>query len=458
MSAAARTTRTSSRTKKATAIVDAKPEVKVELDDVKPHVTDTPPKKRRKATTQVNDKDEKPTIEPGYLDTPARRSDIPATPSVKQAPLTPKTQSAKKTTRYKLMPGQTPFPDWSAPTAEQCLDVVQRLESWHGKKEAPKVIPTPSLQSSGCGEVPSILDALIRTLLSAATNKRNSSAAFRNIVEKYGILKEGIGEGSVNWEAVRQRSEAELFEAIKCGGLAKNKSKNIKAILDMVYEENMDRAAALQEDEDDLPQDVKPTGADQETKEEKLVEIERSKQHVLSLDHLHSYTKDAAMEALLRFPGVGVKTSSCTILFCLSRPSFAVDTHVHRLCSWLGWIPPKATRDQAFFHLDTKIPDEHKYALHVLMWQHGVACPSCRLIPVKERREFDGMECPLTDLIKANGGWKSTASGGTPAKGKVQRKKAKPGAGSKGKGKRARAETEEEDEASESDSELSDID
>ncbi|KAJ9125794.1 hypothetical protein QFC24_002578 [Naganishia onofrii] len=465
MSTTTRTTRTSARTKKAPASVEAKPEVKVELEDVKPRVTDTPSKKRRKGTALETHEDAKPTIETGYMDTPSR-VELPATPTVKQDPLTPKTQSSKKTTKYKLMPGQTPFPDWSAPTPEQCEDVVQRLESWHGKREAPKVIPTPSLENSGCGEVPSILDALIRTLLSAATNRRNSSAAFRNIVEKYGILKEGIGEGSVNWDAVRVRSEAELFEAIKCGGLAKNKSKNIKAILDMVYEENMDRAAALQQDGDNgVTQDIKPTGADQESKDEKLVEIERSKQHVLSLDHLHSYSKDAAMEALLRFPGVGVKTSSCTILFCLSRPSFAVDTHVHRLCSWLGWIPPKATRDQAFFHLDTKIPDEHKYALHVLMWQHGVACPSCRLIPVKERREFDGMECPLADLIKANGGWKSTASGGTPAKGRAGSKKAKAGGGGKGKGKRARDETEEEEEASESesesesesDSELSDI-
>ncbi|KAJ9121625.1 hypothetical protein QFC22_002245 [Naganishia vaughanmartiniae] len=461
MSTAARITRTSARTKTAPASADVKPEVKVESEDVKPQVTHTPPKKRRKGATQKRNEDEKPTVETGYMDTPSRVK-APVTPSVKQDPVTPKTESSKKTTKYKLMPGQTPFPDWLAPTPEQCLDVVQRLESWHGKKEAPKVIPTPSLENSGCGEVPSILDALIRTLLSAATNRRNSSAAFRNIVEKYGILEQGIGEGSVNWDAVRQGSEAELFEAIKCGGLAKNKSKNIKAILDMVYEENLHRAAAVQQGGDNAPQSAKVPGEDQESKNDKLVEIERSKQHVLSLDHLHSYEKNAAMEALLRFPGVGVKTSSCTILFCLSRPSFAVDTHVHRLCSWLGWIPPKATRDQAFFHLDTKIPDEHKYALHVLMWQHGVACPSCRLIPVKERREFDGMECPLADLIKANGGWKSTASGGTPAKGKAQSKKVKASGGKKekgrGKGKRVRDETtEEEDEASESDSELSDM-
>ncbi|KAJ9114407.1 hypothetical protein QFC20_001550 [Naganishia adeliensis] len=417
---ASRSTRTSARSKP-----DIKPVVKTE--DVA-----TPARKRQKAKEEV---DVKPNIADGYLDTP-RRLPVPVTAKTESVP-TPK--SSVKTTKYKLTPGETPFPDWPSPTPEQCLDVVRRLETWHGKKEAPKVIPEPSLENPGCGQVPSILDALIRTLLSAATNRRNSSAAFRNILEKYGILKEGIGKGSVDWNAVRLGTEAELFEAIKCGGLAKNKSKNIKAILDMVYADNMERAAALEAD------DVKIPGADTETVEDKKAEITRAKDHILSLDHLHSFTKDEAMSALIAFPGIGIKTASCTLLFCLSRPSFAVDTHVHRLCTWLGWIPGKASRDQAFSHLDTRIPDEHKYALHVLMWQHGVACPSCRLIPVKERREFDGMECPLGNLIRANGGWGKKAGGTPKGKAKVKAKK--------GQGKRARSESEEE--ASDSESELS---
>jgi endonuclease III len=408
---------------------DVKPDIK---PIVKTEDNATPARKRQKAKEEV---DVKPNIADGYLDTP-RRLPIPVTPKIESVP-TPK--SSVKTTKYKLTPGETPFPDWPSPTPEQCLDVVRRLETWHGKKEAPKVIPEPSLENSGCGQVPSILDALIRTLLSAATNRRNSSAAFRNILEKYGILKEGTGKGSVDWNAVRIGTEVELFEAIKCGGLAKNKSKNIKAILDMVYADNMERAAALEAD------DVKIPGADTETDEDKKAEILRAKDHILSLDHLHAFSKDEAMSALIAFPGIGIKTASCTLLFCLSRPSFAVDTHVHRLCAWLGWIPGKATRDQAFSHLDTRIPDEHKYELHVLMWQHGVACPSCRLIPVKERREFDGMECPLGDLIRANGGWGKRAGGTPKGKAKV--------ASNKGKGKRARSESEEE--ASDSESGLS---
>ncbi|KAJ9107900.1 hypothetical protein QFC19_002643 [Naganishia cerealis] len=430
--------------------MSARTRAQVKLEAVEPPSPSPPPppspRKRRKGTGGVKLE----SVAIGCLDSEAPVTPVGGKSRVRKTEssetMADTTPSGKKTpgTKRVMMPGQTPFPSWPAPTAAQCADVVARLESWHGVKEAPKVIPIPSLDSSGCGQVPSILDALIRTLLSAATNRRNSSAAFRNIVQTYGVLGKGVvGEGSVDWDAVRREDEGKLFEAIKCGGLAKNKSRNIKRILDMVYEENT--AAALN---NGPPQAAIPTDSD--------AAQHTTPPHVLSLDHLHSAPTDVAMSSLLRFPGIGVKTASCTLLFCLSRPSFAVDTHVHRLCSWLGWIPPRATRDQAFFHLDTRIPDDRKYALHVLMWQHGVACPRCRLIPVKERREFDGMECPLGELIEAQGGWKATsATAATGGKGRAVSIKA-PG---KGKGKRKRLEVETEDEASESgSSDLSDID
>ena len=36
------------------------------------------------------------------------------------------------------------------------------------------------------------------------------------------------------------------------------------------------------------------------------------------------------------------------------------DTHVFRLTRALGWIPAKANREQAFLHLDTRIPPAFK--------------------------------------------------------------------------------------------------
>jgi hypothetical protein len=159
-------------------------------------------------------------------------------------------KSKAKTGGYGLTPGHTPYPNYPHPTAEECEEVTRLLSKVHGKVEAPKTIPAPSLEVSGCGEVPSVLDALIRTRLSAATSGTNSSRAFAGLVAKFGVLKEGIGKGSVDWNKVRQADQKEIFEAIKSGGLADVKSKDIKKILQMVWEENQARRDELR---------VKPT-------------------------------------------------------------------------------------------------------------------------------------------------------------------------------------------------------
>lgn len=291
------------------------------------------------------------------------------TPSAKLA--TPAGKSPRKP-KYGLTPGQTPFPDWPYPTAEQCQHVSDLLSEMHGyRPEAPKVIPTPSTTIAGCGEVPSVLDALIRTLLSAATSLANSSRSFQGIVKHYGLLEDGPAKGSPDWNKVRLGTEKELFEVIKCGGLAAGKSKNIKTILDTVYEENMARREALVKAKAEDDDSKGPPGIKNESKEERDMEITKTDHDILSLDHLHSLPNEEAMAKLISYPGIGVKTAACTMLFCMSRPSFAVDTHVWRLCKWLGWVPPHASRDQTYMHCDLRIPDKYKYELHALFWKHG---------------------------------------------------------------------------------------
>ena len=230
-----------------------------------------------------------------------------------------------KNVTYGLTPGQTPFPNWPHPTAEECREVARLLSAVHGEVRPPKTIPIPSLNVSGCGEVPSVLDALIRTRLSAATSGTNSSRAFAGLVAKFGILQEGVGKGSVDWNKVRLAETRDVFEAIKSGGLADVKSKDIKKILQMVWEENQERRAAL------VSGDEAP-GSSSEPLEDKAAEIAKAKEDVLSLDHLHLLSNDDAFNALVKYPGIGPKTASCVLLFCLQRPSFAVDTHVFRLC------------------------------------------------------------------------------------------------------------------------------
>lgn len=326
-----------------------------------------------------------------------------------------KEKKGKKKHPYGLTPGYSPFPEWVQPTPEECEEVNKLLSSVHGETTAPKTIPEPSLIVTGCGEVPSVLDALIRTLLSGATTGKNSAMAFNGLVQKFGILQEGIGKGSVNWDAVRQASLKDVFEAIKSGGLADIKSKNLKAILDMVHTENLVRRDLLL-DKKDGPSDLadKPEGA-------KQYEIACADQNVLSLNHLHGLAKEEVMVELVKFPGIGPKTAACVILFCLQRPCFAVDTHVFRICKWLGWIPPnKATEVTAFSHLEVRIPDHLKYSLHQLFIFHGKSCPRCRAITGQSSAGWeDG--CVIDHLVTRSG----LRKGGAKAPNKKKAKKPK---------------------------------
>ncbi|KAL3456074.1 DNA glycosylase [Aspergillus heterothallicus] len=306
-----------------------------------------------------------------------------------------KKRRSKKTNTYGLTPGSTPFPDWVHPTPEECEEVNMLLSSIHGEIVAPTTIPEPSLTVTGCGEVPSVLDALIRTLLSGATTGKNSAMAFNGLVQKFGILEEGIGKGSVNWDAVRRASVKVVFEAIKSGGLADIKSKNLKAILDMVYTENQERRDTLLKNE--------PSAVAVKSEGEKAYEIACADQHFLSLNHLHSLGTEEVMAELVKYPGIGPKTAACVLLFCLQRPCFAVDTHIFRICKWLNWVPPdNATEITAFSHLEVRIPDHLKYSLHQLFIRHGKSCPRCRAITGQSSAGWEE-GCVIDHLVTRTG-------------------------------------------------------
>lgn len=311
----------------------------------------------------------------------------------------PKTTKTKRPA-YHLTPGQTPYPKWPHPTREECEKINCLLAEFHGEAKPPPRLE-PSLTVTGCGEVPCVLDALIRTLLSGATSGNNSALAFDGLVKRFGILQEGIGKGSVNWDAVRQAPLKDVFDAIKRGGLADIKSKNLKAILDIVYEENQGQRKRLQSN-DGSSDEKHPGMSPQKAEQAKEYEIACAEQHVLSLNHLHNMPTDKVMNELTKYPGIGPKTAACVILFCLQRPCFAVDTHIFRICKWLGWVPQEANEIMAFKHLDVRIPDEYKYSLHQLFIRHGKTCPRCRAI-TGEKSAGWGEGCPIDDLVNRSG-------------------------------------------------------
>ncbi|KAH7158040.1 DNA glycosylase [Dactylonectria estremocensis] len=313
-----------------------------------------------------------------------------------------KTPGKSKDNPYGLTPGITPFPEWTAPSIANCKEIYNQLAKLHGKAKAPDKIPAPSLEVSGCGEVPSVLDAMIRTRLSAHTSAANSNAAFKGLVTRFGVIKDGIGEGSVNWDNVRTAPVEDIVKSIKHGGLAQTKGRDIKAILGIVHQENMARRDAFVE-EKKTGKKAEVIGASDKTQGQKDLEILKADQGLLSLDHIHGMHPDEAMQALIKFPGIGVKTASCVILFCLQQPSFAVDTHVHRLAGWLKWMPPKATRDQTFSHLEVRIPNDLKYGLHKLFVQHGRSCVRCRANTTEGTEEWKRVDCPIEMFVDRTG-------------------------------------------------------
>lgn len=402
-------------------------QVKAESDEV----DETPKKKARRSTKAIQVK-----ADPDEVDELAKKAANVASPDSKT---TPKAKKGKKDSNYGLTPGQTPYPDYEHPTPEECHEVVRLLSKVHGKVQAPKTVPLPSLDVAGCGEVPSVLDALIRTRLSANTTGTNSSRAFQGLVKAFGLIEEGVGKGSVDWNKVRLAPQQEVFKAIERGGLAQVKSKSIQEILQMVYEENQARGSALKDESNNST--TGPAGAENEPRAEKETEISRADSDVLSLDHMHLLSNAEAFDKLVKYPGIGPKTASCVLLFCLQRPSFAVDTHVFRLCQYLAWVPaakdvhkgqPKVGRETCFSHCEVRIPDELKYPLHQLLIKHGKACPRCRAAPGTTSEGW-AKGCPIEHLVTrygakkggvAGAGAKKSGGGSTPAKKAKRGKKA----------------------------------
>ncbi|ETS78604.1 hypothetical protein PFICI_10666 [Pestalotiopsis fici W106-1] len=301
---------------------------------------------------------------------------------------------------YGLTPGETPYPEWTSPSADQCKQVYDILASIHDKVSTlpPKKIPAPSLEVAGCGEVPCILDGLVRTVLSGSTTFESADGMLRKLVERFGVLKDGIGKGSVNWNNVRLAEFDDVYQQLKNGGLGKIKAKHIQGILAMVHDENMARRAAyLTEKETGIKADV--AGAADKTDGQKRLEIMKADQEMLSLDHLHDLDTNEVMKHFVRYPGVGVKTAACVTLFCLQRPCFAVDTHVFRMSRWLGWVPQNTNEDDTFSHLEVRCPDELKYGLHQLFIQHGKDCYRCNDKSFMGTEAWEKAECPLEHLL-----------------------------------------------------------
>ncbi|KAI8816727.1 DNA glycosylase, partial [Fimicolochytrium jonesii] len=244
-----------------------------------------------------------------------------------------------------------PFPTFPHPSAEVAQAVNAALVKLHGRPRRPVKAP-PSAEvtdsSAACGQVQSVVEALVRTILSQNTTNANSSKAWRAVDP----------DEADRWDQILFAPVEDVADAIRCGGLANNKAKSIHNML----------------------RDVK------------------DKYGVVSLDHLHGKSDEDAMRELVGFSGVGPKTASCVLLFCLRRESFAVDTHVYRISRALNWVPQKANREQAQAHLDVRIPEDIKHSLHCLLVTHGKSCKDCAANGRLSKP--DSGPCPLIPFLR----------------------------------------------------------
>ncbi|MDH7602708.1 MAG: endonuclease III [Armatimonadota bacterium] len=165
----------------------------------------------------------------------------------------------------------------------------------------------------------SLIDELIATILSQNTTAKQADKAFRALKERFG-----------DWGSVRDCPLDELAEAIRVGGLAEQKARSIKAVLDAIC-------------------------ADQGR---------------LDLEWLSTMPDEEALKFLQSFPGVGRKTAACVLMFGLGRPVMPVDTHVYRIAVRVGLIPPQSV-DRAHDVFQSLVPPEMIYSCHVNMVAHG---------------------------------------------------------------------------------------
>ncbi|KAK6906860.1 hypothetical protein L486_04417 [Kwoniella mangroviensis CBS 10435] len=283
----------------------------------------------RKRSLPLDSKSEPPVSSPNKIQKIKAESPIVESPIKVKQEISPKTLKDRKLKAHAKDSLDGPFPSYIRPTPSECSLAHEILSSMHGPRIRPKVV-VASKDRAGCGDSPSVLDALVRTILSQNTSDKNSTRAKINMDNVYG--------GSDHWEEIVAGGQEKLQEAIKSGGLSQVKSKVILQILAQAKEKYGD----------------------------------------YSLDHLHKASTEDAMEELLGFDGVGPKTASCVLLFCLQREDFAVDTHVQRITGLLGWHPKTSSREQTYHHLNKRIPDEHKYGLHILFVTHGKVCDECK--------------------------------------------------------------------------------
>jgi endonuclease III len=181
-----------------------------------------------------------------------------------------------------------------------------------------------------------VLDELVSTILSQNTNDTNRDRAFVLLTKRF-----------TTWEQVRDAYPNEVVNAIRSAGLANQKGPRIQGILREITKER---------------------GS-------------------LDVGFLKDLPGEEAWSWLKKFKGVGPKTASIVLLFCLGKPAFPVDTHIYRVMGRIGLRPEKMNVEIAHIYLAEVFPPETYAAAHLniirlgreICHPHKPECQKCPL-------------------------------------------------------------------------------
>ncbi len=180
------------------------------------------------------------------------------------------------------------------------------------------------------------LDEMISTILSQNTNDSNRDAAYKNLHHLY-----------PTWESVRDAPTAQIVAAIRTAGLGNQKAVRIQNILRQITAEN---------------------GA-------------------LDLSFLAEMPSAQVRSWLLKFKGIGPKTTAIVMQFSLGHSAFAVDTHIYRVSGRLGLRPPTMNVEQTHKWMEKIFKPDQYGTGHLNLIRLGreicmarkPACPGCPL-------------------------------------------------------------------------------
>lgn len=183
------------------------------------------------------------------------------------------------------------------------------------------------------------LDGLILTILSQNTNDANRDLAYARLRERFS-----------DWYQLAEAPLAEIAAVIRPAGLGNQKAQTLKSLLQWL----------------------------------------RETYGSLNLDFLCDLPPEEAQRLLTSRKGIGIKTISVVLMACCGADVFPVDTHVHRICRRLGWVPPNASAEKTHHLMQPLVPKGKAYSLHMNLLKLGrTLCkaqkPRCHDCPLAER-------------------------------------------------------------------------